>query len=352
MTTANKTAAAKKSASDAIIGKAVNDKLEAGQEPQAPSPELKQADKLANKRLTEISNEVCVSAMQKALGFGKAALHIECSVALLIFATDAAGVNKFTKQRVMTVYKEAGYDVADIKGDDYKTCNRRMNVFANFFNKLGAPKVQEMMDGAKEAKAIEALKNALTTDYNFKGVNDIIEAATGKKPKQTATSKAQALRAVAAAANATPAPAVNAGGQHLNIDGTPDKRSSPEGEMAEGQKTRAEHGLQGTTKAEQGLAAATPADHAVMSAMGEKAQERPMADVNERRASRRADNGILLTAGSLSLSIPYGTSGDDIQSMYAKLAVLCAQIRDDTVVDKTFDRFSSPVEEYTRQVAH
>jgi hypothetical protein len=368
MTTANKTAA-KKSASNAVVGAAVNEKLEAGQEPQAPAPEMKQGDKLANKRLTEISDEVCISAMQKALGFGKAALHTECSIALLIFATDHAGVNKSTKARVMSVYKDAGYDVGNIKGDDYKTCNRRMNVFASFYTKLGAPKVRKMVDDAREAEAIEALKNFLTTEYNFRGVNDIIEATTGKKPKQTNTPAARAARAQAATpAPAAPAeapasvspPSLTVEGQHLNMDGTPDKRSAPEGEMAEGQKTRAEHGLQGTTKAEAGMVdakssapAPSPADNAVMAAMGEKAQERPQADVNALRTRRHADNGICLIAGALELSIPYGTTGADIQAMYAKLTVLAGNVRDETIIDERFNSFSnSPLHETTRQVAH
>lgn len=353
MTTANKTAAAKKSAPNAVVGKAVSDKLKAGQEPKAPAPELKQADKLANKRLSEITDEVCVSAMEKALGFGKAALHIECAIALAIFATDKVGVNKYTKNRVMEVYKKAGYNVSPA-GDDYKTCNRRMNVFSNFFTKIGAPKVQEMMDGAKEAKAIEALKNFLTTEYNFKGVNDIIEAATGKKPKQTNTPAAREQRIAKDVAGSTPMPAaapVTPEGQHLNIDGTPDKRSAPEGEIAESQKTRAEHGLQGTSKA---AAQPTPADQAVMSQMGEAAQERNQANPDAPKHGRRGvDRGILLVAGKLELAIPYGTSGKDIQDMFTKLAVLQMNLRDDTIVDEKFDRYSdSPRNQATQQATH
>jgi hypothetical protein len=318
MTTAQKSAAKKVAPNKSVIGKAVLDTLNKGEVPQViPKDEGKTADKEANKFLTEISKGACVTAMTKAFGFGKQALHIEAAIALTIFATSKEGVSKATKQLVMDVYKAAGFN-ADPTGEDYKTCHRRMNTFAKLYNKWGAPMVQEHMDGFKEGRAIDALRQFITTEYDFKGLNDFIAEATGSKPSQTNTAayrKAAAAKAVAA--TVLPAPTA-----------APAPVELPEEVIA----------------ASVAGAAPTAADTAVMAQIGEAVAERKAAEPKTGR--RSLDRGVIMMAGELQLNIPYGTTGKDIQALFAKLSILASTVRNDTVIDEKFDKFSDvPVQE-------
>jgi hypothetical protein len=47
-----------------------------------------------------------------------------------------------------------------------------------------------------------------------------------------------------------------------------------------------------------------------------------------------------MMAGELQLNIPYGTTGKDIQALFAKLSILASTVRNDTVIDEKFDKFS------------
>lgn len=138
----------------------------------------------------------CVKALEKAIGFGKSALYLEVSVSLAVFASSSTGADRATKRSVMEIYAKAGFDTLSPEGRDYKTVNRRINASAALFGKLGSDAVLSAMRGQSDARAIENLSNHLREEFNFAGINSVLEYV-GKPVEQTNTSEYRAARAAA-----------------------------------------------------------------------------------------------------------------------------------------------------------
>lgn len=338
----------RKSAADkAALNDAALKKLDEGKEPQAPAPEIApeapRSDEAKNdKRFLAVSQGSCLTAMQKAFGFGKAALNLEIAVSLAIFAFSEGGANKEGKRIVMETYAQAGYET-DTDGEDYKTCNRRMNAAAKLYDFMTRREVVAAMDGRTEGDAIEALKNYLTQEYNFSTINSIL-AAVGQPVKQTNTAayrekKAQddAAKATAGAEGGTegsapggnskdsPGAEITPEGQRVNQDGSIDKRTAPEGGQSQ------------ATQEAQGNAAPQPQasaeDQATAAKLGERMEMRRRDDnLDDRRDRRETDNrqaylrrasdapdAIVLHTDHIHIAIPRGITREEVMDMSMKL---------------------------------
>lgn len=331
----------------------------------------------ADKRFNQISDGSCVNQLMKAHGFDKAALNLECAVAIAVFMYSESGADVPTKKHVMSLYEQAGYDT-EPDGEDYKTINRRVNVFAKLYDFEGISKWRNIVveEGATEEGAIEALKNFLTQEYAFRGINDILRhigqpvkqynspeererRAEKERTRRDAESGATSTKAGGEKGDALPQGTSGEGGvdattgQPLTKEGEIDKRTKPAdgSDTSEGVKHRMENNPNPldklSDKAPGEIKQATAEDKAVAAKAAEQAGE------GRKFGRRAADNGIVLIAGQLQLGIPYGTSGADIQAMFGKLMLLAARVKNDTVLDQSFDDFSdTPSKEKNGHVAH
>lgn len=78
-------------------------------------------------------------------------------------------------------------------GRDYKTVNRRINASAALYDKLGSEAIAQAMHGLREGKAIESLCNYLAETHKFDSINAVLEFV-GKPVEQTNTSEVRAAR--------------------------------------------------------------------------------------------------------------------------------------------------------------
>jgi hypothetical protein len=140
-----------------------------------------------------VTPAACVRALEKAIGFAKSALHLEVAVALAMFASSDAGVDKEVKRKIMEVYTQAGFSTSPT-GSDYKTVNRRINASAALYVKMGRHAVLSAMGGLHEGKAIDSLREFLADEFNFNGINAVL-AVAGKPVKQTNTPEQALIRA-------------------------------------------------------------------------------------------------------------------------------------------------------------
>jgi hypothetical protein len=156
--------------------------------PKAPEAEPPKRDEAKDdkQRFLAVSPGACLTAMQRAFGFGKAAINLECAVALTVFAfNDNKGANKEASEQLKQMYTDAGYDTAT-DGEDYKTIMRRIGAFGKLYASMDRREIIGAMDGKTENEALESLKNYLSTEYSFRGINSIL-AAAGHTVKQTNT---------------------------------------------------------------------------------------------------------------------------------------------------------------------
>lgn len=283
------------------------EKLNKGKTPRSSAKE--QSD---DKRLLAISDKSCVTALEKALGFGKSALHLEIAVSLSIFAFSPNGADRESKRHAMEIYKEAGFDT-NPEGEDYKTVNRRINAAAALYEKQGRDMFVEAMDGAKEGKAIEALKNFLTQEFNFNGINAVL-AAAGKPVKQYNTPEYQAKRTEEAAK---------------------DTKSQAEGEKAT--KVEGQPAAEGKP-AEQQAQTVTPEDKATAAAVGERMEQPTMTDAEKASMARRSTdtpNAVIIATEHLHLAIPRDISRDELQQLALKIMEFAANMDFDAESKKT-----------------
>jgi hypothetical protein len=252
--------------------------------PPKPAKETQEDEK---RFLSNVSQAACVREMEKALGFGKQALHLEIAIALATFAQSEAGPSLEAKRAVMSVYADAGFDV-NPNGDDYKTVNRRINAAAALFNHMGMEAVTEAMSGKKDEKAIEALKTFLTTEFSFKGINSVL-AAAGKPVAQTNTPerREQAKKQEAVKQGGTPEQHAQAGAQSHKND-------------------------------------LTPEDKGVATEVGAEMQARREEVAHNRRATDVQGDVVVLTTAHLHLAVPRDIDMAEISEMITKLATFQA----------------------------
>jgi hypothetical protein len=209
-------------------------------------------------RSTSVTTDSCVRALEKSIGFTKGALYLEVGVALAVFASSSTGADLATKRRVMDIYSQAGFEVEN-RGKDYKTVHRRMTASADLFNMLGRETVLAAMDGLRDGKAIDRLCLHLGTEYKFDSINSLLEFV-GKPVAQTNTPEVRAARAAK--------------------------------ELAE--LNNATHSL----------------------SVGERMEAR-MAERQQQLAEE--SDGIIVSAGKLSLVVPRDITPDEVMAMVAKL---------------------------------
>jgi hypothetical protein len=205
-----------------------------------------------------VTADSCVRALEKSIGFTKGALYLEVGVALAVFASSSTGNDLSTRRRVMDIYEQAGFDVKD-RGPDYKTCHRRMSASAALFDKLGKDAVVEAMRGLRDGKAIDSLCMHLGQEYKFDSINAVLEFV-GKPVLQTNTAEVRAARAAKVAAE------LNNETHSLTVG------ERMEARMAERQKQIAED-----------------------------------------------SDGIIVSAGKLSIVVPRDVTPDEVMAMVAKL---------------------------------
>jgi len=140
-----------------------------------------------------VTSNSCVRALEKAIGFGKSKLYLEVAVSLAVFASSSTGADRATKRVVFGIYSQAGYDVSPT-GSDYKTVHRRVTASADLYNKLGRDEIVLAMQGLREGKAIESLCAHLGDTYQFDSLNAVLEFV-GKPVEQTNTPEVRAARA-------------------------------------------------------------------------------------------------------------------------------------------------------------
>jgi hypothetical protein len=304
-----------------------------------------------DKRFLAISDASCLTALQRAFGFGKAALHLELAVSLSIFAYSDTGADLITKRHVMSIYGEAGFDV-NPNGEDYKTISRRINAAAKLYNTLGGrPEIDRILEGTTEDLAIEMLKNHLTQEYNFSGINAVLAAAGSPVPQyntperaaaraqgqQPPTTPAQAQEPTSTQAGGEPGAALPQGhvaaggtneqGMPLTAEGTVDKRVKPEGgESIATQEARGE-----ITK-EEGDAQAgkepSAEDKATASVLAEKMEAR----TTDRRMNRRSTDSpdaIIFTTDNIHVALPHDISMQEVKDLAFQLMAFAAEMQAD-----------------------
>lgn len=164
--------------------------------PEAPVKEQKDDVVTLTPMRASVTTASCVRALEKAIGFGKQALYLEVAVSLATFASSSTGADRATKRAVMDVYTKAGYNTA-VTGEDYKTVSRRINASAALYEKIGREAILSAMRGLREGKAIDSLCGYLDDTYQFTGINAVLEYA-GKPVKQTNTPEHRAARLASA----------------------------------------------------------------------------------------------------------------------------------------------------------
>lgn len=189
-------AAMDKAAGNKPEGETVEGEFKITQPEQGKAVETREV--VATVTRSSVTPGSCVRALEKAIGFGRSALYLEVAVSLAVFASSTTGADRATKRVVMDIYAQAGFDVSPT-GRDYKTVNRRVNVSADLFNKLGEDAVKQAMHGLRDGKAIESLTSYLGEDIKFDSINALLEYV-GKPVEQTNTPEVRAARAAKEAA--------------------------------------------------------------------------------------------------------------------------------------------------------
>ena len=144
----------------------------------------------------DITSAACVTALETAMGFGKAAFSMEVAVSLTLFCLSPKGADLATKKLVMDIYMKAGYNVSNSPGTDYKTVRRRINTFSDLFKSIGRDAFFKVLGASPNEKAIKALQLYLVEEYDLNGINDVCKLA-GNPVKQTNTPDRRAARKAA-----------------------------------------------------------------------------------------------------------------------------------------------------------
>lgn len=121
-----------------------------------------------------VSVDECVAAIKDSVTWGKKSLNTELAVALTLFA-GAGNTDPEIKSVVQGVYLAAGYDCEDSSGRHYKTVNRRLNVCAALYGKLGRRKLEDWMNDKKGPAVIEAVRQGLETNKKFGSMDDVVD---------------------------------------------------------------------------------------------------------------------------------------------------------------------------------
>lgn len=302
--------------------------IEQGGEP----PRIEDEAKL-DKRFLQVSDGSCISQLEKAFGFGKSAIHLECAVALALFTFSDKGADRETKRHAMDLYGKAGYDV-NPNGEDYKTINRRVNAFATLYEYEERQAWMDAMDNQMEEQAIEALKNFLIQEYNFKGINDIL-AAAGKPVKQYAVAASRAGKGTStkaggqagtAAPQGTPgAGGTNEAGMPLTKEGTVDKRVAPEG----GQSLSTQQAQEQISKEEADAQAGkqvSPEDQATAAKLGERmAANRQVSPAEMKRRKEDTPDAIVFHTANIHVALPRNIEPDEVKEMALQLLQFAAE---------------------------
>jgi hypothetical protein len=268
--------------------------------PDAPDQGTPKMDESQHdKRFLAVSEGACLTAMQRAFGFGKAALHLECAVALTVFAFSDKGASKEATERLKQIYTEAGFDT-NVDGDDYKTVMRRIGAFGKLYNKMDRREIIGAMDGRTENEAIESLKNYLTTEYNFTGINAVL-AMAGEPVKQTNTPEYREGKGK-------------------------DKDADKEPTQAKGDNAKPEPAKTEPTGTAPEPQAASPEDQATAAKLGERMQNRRSGDNAGPFQRRLTDqpNAIVFSTEHLHVAIPRDVSRTEVLDMAAKLMQFAA----------------------------
>lgn len=297
-----------------------------GNAPKAPSNEEK-----LDKRFLQVSEQSCITSLEKAHGFSKSALHLEAAVSLALFCFSNGGADRETKRYAMDLYGKAGYD-ANPNGEDYKTINRRVNAFASLFDHQGRDMFMEAMEGQTEEQAIEALKNFITQEFNFKGINDIL-AAAGKPVKQYAVA---ASKAAASQPAQEPAPAKGEDGTAKQAE------AAPSGEAAQ----KAPEATQEGGKQEE----VTPEDKATAAKLSERIEQNRQEAVSPNDMTRRVDDqpdSIIFHTERIHVALPRDIGADEVKEMALQLLAFAAQLDTAASTKKQTSRKSE-----SRQTTH
>ena len=155
------------------------------------------------------AESVWVETLVGASGFHRDAFNIEVAVGLAVYLqkADAEKVTLDAKRELMAVYASAGYACESPVGEDYKTVNRRVNVTADLFVKLGgrATLLDHLTEGMAPAEQVSKLLE-LVKSLGFNGPNDVL--AYCGRPVATKRPRHQNLGAGEGVGQMTPTDAV------------------------------------------------------------------------------------------------------------------------------------------------
>lgn len=299
--------------------------------------------------LERVSHPILVDSITRAGSSFKTAINLEVAVSLIVYAR-FKGNNLKAKKEIYSVYKDAGYDCeVGGNGRDYKTVNRRAGYIEKFFeNVMDTNDIEEVIGDARDAEAVQQLVNHLTTEYNFRSMNDVLHAAgveppsevwanEKKKAKTSANTAAvgnTSTKAGGAKGDALPQGTSGEGGvdaatgQPLTKEGEIDKRTKPadNSDTAEGVKTRMENNPNPLDKLSDKIQEVNPeaadeGDKGVAAAVQAQGEERA-----NRRATDNSDKWIRVQHDGIIMVIPVDVKADDLHELGTMLIRAAAKM--------------------------
>lgn len=138
-----------------------------------------------------------VKAINNAALSRRTALQIELAVGLINFSQEIGGTDSEGKAKLVGIYNEAGYNCLTKEDRDYKTVNRRMNVSAKLFDKLGSSVIHSWLENISDAKSMLQSVVAELQIYKFNSLDDVADfvGASSNRKKQAAAAKVETIQA-------------------------------------------------------------------------------------------------------------------------------------------------------------
>jgi hypothetical protein len=147
------------------------------QEIVAEEAQPSKAELRAQERASKATEKVWINTLKTAAAFHRDALVVEMTVGLAVFVAraDAEKVTLEAKRALNAVYAQAGYSCASPTEEHYKTVNRRINVAADLFVKLGGrAELADLMGDGPIDEQMDRLEG-LVKSLKLGSVNAILE---------------------------------------------------------------------------------------------------------------------------------------------------------------------------------
>lgn len=160
-----------------------------------------------NTQRLSVSHATLVNAITSAGLSRRYALQMELSSGLALFLS-MGGVTQESKESLMGVYCESGYDAGTSSGSDYKTCHRRLTASALLYDHIGPETIGEWCAGTAEMMSITAISKAIEP-LKLTSI-DAARAYAGKPRKLALTSPESVVSSAPTAQHTQQAPSASA----------------------------------------------------------------------------------------------------------------------------------------------